>query len=390
MNSEKLYYKDSFMKEFDAVVAECTEENGVFKIVLDKTAFYPEGGGQPADRGVITFGEDSAEVSDVHEKAGVIYHTCDKEILPGTQVHGVIDWRRRFDLMQQHTGDHIFSGMVLKHYGYNNIGFHLTDKELVIDYDGTLTKSDIDFLVGESNKRIWADMPVEAGFPENVAELEYRSKKEIDGDIRIVRRGDADICACCGTHVKSTGQVGVITVISSQKFNGGTRIFAACGKRAVDFAAARNADCHEISRLLSSPLDAIVPAVEKRLKEIEGNRLRLAGMRSQLVEIWIQDAISDGEIRIVAQPGLEAADLQKIALALEMESNKTSIAFGQGVEGGRICVVSHTDDAIKLGRFINKQLGGKGGGRAGIYQGATEKNADENILKVLYREYKNK
>ena len=101
-------------------------------------------------------------------------------------------------------------------------------------------------------------------------------------------------------------------------------------------------------------------------------------------------AISDGEIRIVAQPGLEAADLQKIALALEMESNKTSIAFGQGVEGGRICVVSHTDDAIKLGRFINKQLGGKGGGRAGIYQGATEKNADENILKVLYREYKNK
>lgn len=273
MNSEKLYYKDSFMKEFDAVVAECTEENGAFKIVLDKTAFYPEGGGQPADKGVITFGEDSAEVSDVHEKAGVIYHTCDKEIQPGTQVHGVIDWRRRFDLMQQHTGDHIFSGMVLKHYGYNNIGFHLTDKELVIDYDGTLTKSDIDFLVQESNKRIWADMPVEAGFPENVAELEYRSKKEIDGDIRIVCRGDADICACCGTHVKSTGQVGVITVISSQKFNGGTRIFAACGKRAVDFAAARNADCHEISRLLSSPLDAIVPAVEKRLKEIEGNRL---------------------------------------------------------------------------------------------------------------------
>ena len=147
MNSEKLYYKDSFMKEFDAVVTECTEENGVFKIVLDKTAFYPEGGGQPADKGVITFGEDSAEVSDVHEKAGVIYHTCDKEIQPGTQVHGVIDWRRRFDLMQQHTGDHIFSGMVLKHYGYNNIGFHLTDKELVIDYDGTLTKSDIDFLV---------------------------------------------------------------------------------------------------------------------------------------------------------------------------------------------------------------------------------------------------
>ena len=112
MNSEKLYYKDSFMKEFDAVVAECTEENGAFKIVLDKTAFYPEGGGQPADKGVITFGEDSAEVSDVHEKAGVIYHTCDKEIQPGTQVHGVIDWRRRFDLMQQHSGEHMVSGII--------------------------------------------------------------------------------------------------------------------------------------------------------------------------------------------------------------------------------------------------------------------------------------
>ncbi|MBR4035273.1 MAG: alanyl-tRNA editing protein, partial [Oscillospiraceae bacterium] len=233
--TKKLFYDNSFMQEFDAVVISCEKDKKGWSTILDQTAFYPEGGGQPADHGVITFGENTANVTDTREKNGVIVHYTDAEIPAGTAVHGTIDWVRRFDFMQQHTGEHMFSGVVNSMFGYNNVGFHLSEKDNVVDFNGPLSKEDIKAVMDRCNEIVWANQPVETGFPENVKELEYRSKKELQGEIRIVRTGSADICACCGTHTATTSQAGPVVALNSQAYKGGTRISILCGKRAVEY-----------------------------------------------------------------------------------------------------------------------------------------------------------
>lgn len=385
--SEKLFYKDRFMQEFDGTVISCTQDKKGWAIVLDQTAFYPEGGGQPCDHGTMSFGDVMAQVTDVREKADVITHYTDTEIPVGTVVHGVIDWDRRFDFMQQHTGEHMFSGAVNSLFGYNNVGFHLSERDNVVDFDGPLTKDDIRMVMDVCNASVWADQPVITGWPENVKEMEYRSKKELSGPIRIVHTGDVDTCACCGTHTATTAQAGPIVALTSMAYKGGTRINILCGRRAVDYLKNRNDDCYNISHQLSSPVESITEAVSARMNEIEQLKIQLAAAKRRLIALWAEKAETDGEICIMCKDDLASNEIQNLTLLLA-EKAKTAVVCSKHTGGNsKICIVSSDKDTNKLGRHISATLGGKGGGKPGIYQGFVEQDTDEAQLTELVKSF---
>ncbi len=385
--TEKLFYKDSFMQEFTATVLSCTEDKKGWTVVLDQTAFYPEGGGQPCDHGTMTFGDNVANIIDVRDKNDVVTHYSDIEIPAGTQVYGKIDWDRRFDFMQQHTGEHIFSGVVNSMFGYNNFGFHLNEKDNVVDFDGPLTKEDIKAIMDKCNEQVWANRPVTASYPENVKELEYRSKKELQGDIRIVVAGDADICACCGTHTNTTSQAGPIVALNFQAYKGGTRISILCGRRAVEYLKNRNDDCYDISHRLSVPVESITDAVAARMDEIGRLKYALANAKRQLIAVWAEKATATDGLCVMIKEELASNEIQQLASLLG-EKSETAIVFSPQAEGNpKICIVSVVKDTNRLGRHISATLGGKGGGKPGLYQGFVEKVADESTLTELVKSF---
>ncbi|MBR5521143.1 MAG: alanyl-tRNA editing protein [Oscillospiraceae bacterium] len=385
--SEKLFYTDRYMTDFDGTVLSCTEDKKGWAIVLDQTAFYPEGGGQPCDRGVMCWGENTALINDVREKSGQVVHYSDTAIPEGTQVHGTIDWDRRFDMMQQHTGEHIFSGVVNSMFGYNNVGFHLSEKDNVVDFDGPMTKEDIKAVMDRCNAEIWANRPVIAGYPENVKELEYRSKKELSGPIRIVSAGNADTCACCGTHTSTTAQAGPVVAISSMAYKGGTRINILCGRRAVEYLKQRNDDCYAISHQLSAPVEKITDAVAARMAEIDQLKYRLAGARRQLMAVWAEKAeVTDG-LCIMVSENLRSNEILQLTQMLAGKANTALVYSPQQDTNGKLCIISTEKDTNKLGRHISATLGGKGGGKPGTYQGFVEKETDADMLSALVKSF---
>ena len=234
--TRKLYYEDCNLTEFTARVTACEEAKGGFRVTLDATAFYPEGGGQPWDLG--TLGE--ANVLEVWEEGEEVIHLCDRPLHVGETVTGVIDWNRRFDLMQQHTGEHILSGVIHAKYGYHNVGFHMGADVITIDFDGLIPTEDLKELEDTVNAAIWQDLAVKCWYPspEELPQVGYRTKKALPWPVRIVEVPGYDKCACCGVHTATTGQVGLVKIFSSMKFHGGSRLEMACGKRAMDLLTA--------------------------------------------------------------------------------------------------------------------------------------------------------
>jgi len=385
--SIKLFYENRYMKEFDGTVLSCTEDKKGWAVVLGRTAFYPEGGGQPCDHGVMTFGDVVANIVDVREKGGEVIHYSDTEIPAGTQIHGVIDWDRRFDMMQQHTGEHIFSGVVNSMFGYNNVGFHLSEKDNVVDFDGPLTKDDIKAIMDRCNETIWRNLPVIAEYPENVKEMEYRSKKELSGPIRIVTAGDADICACCGTHTATTSQAGPIVALTSMAYKGGTRINILCGRRAVEYLKNRNDDCYDISHQLSVPVEKITEAVSARMTEIDNLKYRLAQAKRQLMSVWAAAAQPADGVCVICREDLLSNEILTFTQLLAEKAATALVYSPQQGTNGKICIISTEYDTNKLGRHISAVLGGKGGGKPGTYQGFVEKETDEKTLLELIKSF---
>ena len=385
--SRKIYYDSSFIKEFDGVVESCTPDKKGWRVVLPETAFYPEGGGQPHDTGYFIVDEQLVNVVDVRERGESIIHYCDAEIPVGSPVHGVINWERRFDMMQQHTGEHIFSGIVNSMFGLNNVGFHLNERETVVDFDGPLTQEEIQRVEDACNREVWRDRPVTASFPDDVDELEYRSKKRLEGQIRIVRAGQADICACCGTHTLTTAQAGPIVAVSHQSYKGGVRITMHCGNRAVKYLKNRSDDCFAISHALSSPLENITVAVDARLREIDDLKAQLAERERELVSLWAENVKVTDDIRVMVKTGLTSASLQQLARALGEKAGTAIVLSPQSDSTPKICIVSKNADTNKLGKAISATLGGKGGGRPGTYQGFVERPAEEETLLALTKDF---
>ena len=237
----KLYETDPYVQTFTATVLVCTPAGEQFAVQLDRTAFYPEGGGQPCDTGALG----TALVTDVQEHGGVITHTVSAALPVGQTVEGRIDWARRRDHMEQHTGEHILSGTLHRLFGAENVGFHIGSPAVRMDMSVPLTAGQLAEAETQANAVIRADAPVRCWYPapEDLAKLTYRSKKEIDGAVRLVDAGGADLCACCGTHVSTTGQVGAIKILSAQSYKGGTRLAVVCGERAHQSTCCRLAGC---------------------------------------------------------------------------------------------------------------------------------------------------
>ena len=372
--TQKLFYNDNFAVQFTAAVTDCVQEKDYYAIVLDRTLFYPEGGGQPCDKGTLAFDGGSAEIFFTREKNDVIYHHSYTPVAVGTEVTGTIDFDRRFDLMQQHTGEHMLSGIIHTMFGYDNVGFHLTETDMSIDFNGPLTKADIDRAVAEANRIIVANQTVTADYPD-ISNLEYRSKKPLEGAIRIVRAGSADICACCGVHVSTTAQVQMIAVKDFMNYKGGTRIFFGCGGRVFRDYTDKNNSCYDISHLLSCKIGEISQRVDDKIKECDNLKMQLSALKNELFAYWV-NGVEAAHTGVMQQDGFSSAEVQKLCAELNKKCPVACVVSQQPDGSGKICIIAPGQDTNRLGRAVCEKLGGKGGGKPGIFQGTLAGCAD--------------
>ena len=370
METEKLYYQDPYQTTFTARVLTCEPSKGGCLVTLDRTAFYPEGGGQPADHGVLG----GVTVTDVHEKDGVIFHTCDKVVELGSTVEGSIDWTRRFDHMQQHSGEHILSGLLCSLYDCSNVGFHLGADTVTIDYDRELTWEQVLEAERQANEAIWRDTPAEITFPapDALAQLDYRSKKELTGQVRIVSFPGADCCACCGTHVRRAGEVGLIKVLSCQKFREGIRLEILCGQRAYRYLSRIYEQDHAVARLLSvKPQDAFA-AVERQNAELTAAKLRMTELEDRLFALRAQSLAGRGDV-LLLEPPMRPDGARKLADTAARAAGGLAAVFA-GERDSYVYALVHAGgaDISPLVKRLNSALSGRGGGRNGFAQGSVQ------------------
>ena len=375
-----LYYKDPYLREFDAETVSCIKGKKGYEIVLTETAFYPEGGGQPYDTGTLN----GIAVKEVHEKDDVIIHYCDQPLSPGEKVHGVIDWDRRFDLMQNHTGEHIFSGLVHRLYGWENVGFHMGDV-IQIDFSGPLTWEEALRCEHEANETIMRNEEVLITFPdpEELKTLEYRSKKELTGIVRIVEVPGADVCACCGTHVKRSGEIGLIKLLSLEKHKDGVRLEIVSGRRAVSYMDTVFDQNRQVSFLLSAPLKETYPAVQ-RLNEANA---KLKKQMNETLQKILKERLEQVEPAKVLCDILPYAD--KLSMRaycndlLTKTDGGTAAVFAREDDKCSYLIISKDRDLRQITKPLNEALNGRGGGNREMIQGSVSAD-DESILRTIY------
>ena len=387
----ELYYESAYLKEFDATVMECVKEgDNSFEIILDRTAFFPEQGGQSSDVGTLADGSGNmAGISHVSiDKEGVIRHISDKEIAPGERVHGVIDFTHRFSNMQQHTGEHIFSGIVHSKYGYDNVGFHLSDSEVTMDYNGALSADDIRTIELLVNRAIWENVRVICRFPgkDELDSIDYRSKKELTGDVRIVTVEGYDDCACCAPHVERTGEIGILKVISCQKYKGGVRVSILCGERALRFLGEQQEIVSDLSGMLTTSADKIIPSLQKLSKENADLKAELNAAKEELIRYEIA-GIDPGreDVFLVKEAGLDGNVMRKTVNALiEVHSGYCGVFSGNDSEGYKFIAGSGSagKDCKTLLEIIKKSCDVKGGGSPQMIQGSLSSCNIEEVIKA--------
>ena len=369
--TEKLFYSDPFLKEFTATVLSCEQGKNGWQVVLDRTAFYPEGGGQPTDFGTLG----GAHVTDVREKEGIIVHTCDSELPVGDTVTGVIDWERRFDHMQQHSGEHIVSGIICARYGCDNVGFHLGKDIVTIDFNHDIDPDDLPAIEAQANAFIWSDTPIDIRFLEGEAlqQAEYRSKKFIPGTVRLVAFPGADCCACCGTHVLRAGQVGFIKLLSCQKFREGVRIELLCGKRAFDYLTGTWEQSLAVSRALSAKPMQTAAAVERLQGELESVKLRCAALETADCARKAAEYAGKGDVLLLEGP-MSADSVRRLCDAV-LDTCGGRCAVFAGEDGNfKYAIGLRGGDVRPLVKELNTALNGRGGGKPDFAQGSVAAN----------------
>ena len=367
METKKLYYEDPFLREFTAAVISCEEVKGGYLVTLDRTAFYPEGGGQPYDTGVL--GE--ANVLEVHDKGGVITHLCDKPFEVGESVDGRIDWTRRFDHMQQHSGEHICSGLICARFRCDNVGFHMGAESVTIDFNADISWDELLEIEEAANRYICEDHPIDIHFYRG-AELdavEYRSKKPLEGDVRIVAFPGADCCACCGTHVARSGQVGLVKFLSVQKFREGVRIELLCGGRARRYLSACWEQSLRIGQALSVKPVASAAAVERLQGEFGALKLRCAKLEESVFAQTAAQYAGRGDVLLFADE-LSGDSLRRLCDAVANACGGRCAVFA-GADGAYKYAIGRADgDLRELTKKMNAALSGRGGGKPNFVQGS--------------------
>ena len=379
-DTKKLYYEDVYKKEFTAKVLECRESKKGYEIILNQTAFYPEGGGQPSDTGILG----GINVKEVHEKDGELIHYTDGPLEVGMDVIGKINWGRRFDLMQQHSGEHIVSGLVHEAFGYDNVGFHMGSDVITIDFSGMLDEEQMAEIEAKANQIIWENQEVEIFYPteQELKNLDYRSKKEISGWVRIVRFPGADTCACCGTHVARTGEIGMVKLLSVVKFREGVRMEMLSGKRVLDYLNMINEQNRQISVKLSAKMDKTASAVAR----LQDENFVLKGRVHALEEEFIVGEAAkwkEKENVLLFQEGMGAGSVQKLGDAILQVCKGRCAVFSRNADGSYKYAMGEKDgDLRQFTKEMNAVLNGRGGGKPFFVQGSVQ--ASEKEIRAFF------
>ena len=361
----RLYNQDSFLLDFSARVTGCEEKGGKYIVTLDRTAFFPEGGGQGADHGLLG----GAQVIDCHEHGGEVEHTTDAPLEVGAQVEGHVDRVRRLDMMQQHSGEHIFSGLVCQLFGYDNVGFHIGSEAVTMDFSGPLTQEDITRVERLANEIVWQNVPVNTLLPskEELDAMQYRSKKALEGTVRIVNIPGADTCACCGTHVKQTGSVGQIKVMGWQKYKSGVRVSILCGRRALEEENLLLDQVKGSSVALSCKQHELTGAVERVIAERDQLRFKAEQLGLRIFDMMAEQE-EDRAVRMVVCDALPASAVRKAAGKLCMGA-KAALVLVPREDGYSFAMSSETEDVRPATKALCTRFGGKGGGPKDMTQG---------------------
>ena len=374
METRKLYYDDCMCRTFSANVLECSRTEKGWQVILNATAFYPEGGGQACDLGMLG----NVRVLDVREAGETVVHLCDGPLEAGSTVEGNIDWERRLDLMQQHTGEHIVSGLIHSRFGLHNVGFHMGADVITIDFDGPIPQEALAEIELEANRRVWENEALRCWYPapEILPTVPYRSKKQLPWPVRIVEIPGTDICACCGVHVAATGQVGLIKLFSCVKFHQGVRIEMACGGRALQFLSRVYEQNRQVSQAFSAKILETGTAARKMNDALAEEKYRAAQLQKQLLHIQAQSYAGRGNVVHFAED-LAPGDLRNLAQEISEASGGTAaVLCGEG-ENWNVCLANPGGDVKELGSRMAKQLNGRGGGKAGFFQGSLKATKEE-------------
>lgn len=380
--TEKIFYQNPRQVEFNATVTTCTPtEDGTFLITLDRTAFFPEEGGQNADSGFIN----NIEVLDVQIKDDIIYHKMPVAFIPGDTVKGNVDWDKRFDYMQQHSGEHIISGLVNHMYGFNNVGFHLGDEEVTLDFDGVLTLDQLREIEVIANHAIARDLPILISFPskDDLDLLNYRSKIEIEGDVRIVVIPGIDVCACCAPHVDTTGEIGLVKITNVQKHRGGIRVNILCGFRALSDYTDKQDSVSSISVQLSAKPDAVADAVARLKEENFKQKARMIALQQQLLQLQIAAIPSEQENVVLFFEDLDTPAMREAVNTLcETHKGYCSVFKGSDESGYQYILGSAHRNCKDAGAILTESFSARGGGSERMIQGSLQASK-EDVMKCI-------
>jgi len=370
MHTRKLYYEDSHRTAFTAAVLSCEKTEKGFEVILDATAFYPEGGGQAADTGFLN----GIRVVDTRERGEMVVHLCQAPLEPGSTAEGCIDWENRFHRMQQHSGEHIVSGIINRRYGYHNVGFHMGSDIITIDFDGVIPPEDLPSLEAEANSAVWQNLAVKCWYPseEELPGVFYRTKRALPWPVRIVQVPGFDSCACCGTHVQATGEIGLIKLFTVMGFRGGTRMEMSCGKSALKLLNEAYEQNRQVSQAFSAKINE-TGAAARRMNEVEAMlKYRIVGLEKRIFDRIAAACAGRGDV-VHFEADLDNTAVRDLADAIAEVCGGTAAVFSGSDEAGyAFCLVTRQGDLRQLGRDMTKALNGRGGGKPAFQQGRVQ------------------
>lgn len=374
MITEKLYDKDSHIKAFTAKVIDCRKKEDGYEVILDKTAFFPEGGGQYADTGKI--GE--ADINDVQIINGEIIHYADRALNIGEKLCCEINWEQRFRRMQNHSGEHIVSGIVHKLYGYENVGFHLGD-DVTIDFDGELTREQLIDVEKRANEAIYKNAKFTCEYPdeETLKNLSYRSKLELTENVRIVTVEGYDVCACCAVHVYSASEIGIIKILDFTRHRGGIRVHLLCGKDALEDYETKYENLRSVATVLCAK-QKTAQAFERFSEEHSALKIELAALKRELAQLKTSALENTDECILIFEADTDMNDLRKLVLKGAEKTEKLCAGFsGNNNDGYRFAIASKSIDLREKSKEITSALNGRGGGSSELLQGSAEASKEE-------------
>ena len=368
METRKRYYEDCHLTEFSAQVISCEAADRGYWVTLDATAFYPEGGGQACDLGILG----NAKVLDVQEKGETVLHLCDSALTVGETVTGRIDYARRFDLMQQHSGEHIVSGIINRRFGYHNVGFHMGTGLVTIDFDGPIPAEELALIEREANEAIWQNLPIKCWYPtpEELPTVNYRSKRALPWPVRVVEVPGFDKCACCGVHVAATGEIGLIKMFTCIKFHEGVRIEMACGARALNYLTAIYEQNRQVSQAFSAKVLQTGEAARRMNEVLAAEKFKVAGLQKQVFAAIARGYAGKGTV-IHFEPGLQSAQVRELCDAIAEGCGGLAAVFsGTDADGYSYCLMQRGGDLRSLNKAMTAALSGRGGGKPEYQQGS--------------------